>query len=55
MCKKIKFSKETASQIIKEAVEARRRGEMWRSEIRYYWCEECEAHHTTSKMWREVS
>lgn len=53
MCNKIKLSKDTAKNIIQEAVQARRRGDFTRNEIRYYYCNECHAWHTTSKMWRE--
>ncbi len=52
MCTKIKFSKDTAANIVREAIAARRRGEFFRSEIRYYYCVECKAHHTTSKLWK---
>ena len=54
MCNKIKYSKDTAIRVLDEARKARLRGEMWREEIRYYWCEECEAYHVTGKMWKHA-
>ena len=49
---KIKYGLSTAREVLEEARKARLRGEMWRSEIRYYKCKSCGAFHLTGQLKR---
>lgn len=50
-CNKNKYDKKTASTILNDR---KKKGKKWSREVRYYFCEECQAHHLTSKEeWEE--